>query len=69
MIDSTPKIARIYTAHGVCGTWSGSCPEVKDNAPPGAYDKPESEYTRACKQAMRESHGQEWIHSPWYGWC
>ncbi len=40
MIDSTPKIARIFTAHGVCGTWSGSCPEEKDNTPPGAYYDP-----------------------------
>ena len=26
IIDSTPKIARLYTAHRDCDTWSGSCP-------------------------------------------
>ena len=37
-IDSTPKIARLYTAHQNCGTWSGSCPQgTEPPKPPREY--------------------------------
>jgi hypothetical protein len=50
IIDSTPKIARIYTAHEECGDWSGSCPrerkvDVQISEP--EQSEAEKEYTRA----------------------
>ncbi len=55
-IDSIPKIARISTAHEHCGTWSGSCPKEKDNAPPGAYYDPGPAFPHGFAPAGYKGH-------------
>ncbi len=58
IIDSTPKIARIYTAHGACGTWSGECPRVDEQKSEPEWTWMQSEegkqYTRDCIKSIHE---------------
>jgi len=63
-IDSTPKIARLYTAHQNCGTWSASCPRPKSE-PEWTYMQSAQgrEWTRQCIKSLEE-HG---THSVYWG--